>query len=324
MNGTVKDDILPWRAPQPLMLAPMQGLTNRALRTLITEIGRPDVLFTEFVRVRPGSRKPIADRDVREMAARHPVPLVVQLIGRDAEALAAAARKAQDLGVQHINLNLGCPFGRMTGRSAGGALLRHPAALPEILSRLRQTVHGSFSVKIRAGYDDPRQIFSLLPILETAGIDFLIIHPRTVRQRFDGRADHTITRELVAATHLPVIANGDIHTAEDGWRVLDQTGAAGLMLGRGAIADPLLFARIRKEAPPHPSPHERLVELQRYLGALLPRYQEIFCGEQQVLGKLKAVVSHINDPLLAHRHKPLRRAKSIAAFVQALASLTAP
>jgi len=139
-----------------------------------------------------------------------------------------------------------------------------------------------------------------------------------VRQRFAGAADHRITREVVQATSLPVIANGDIFTADDGRRVLDQTGAAGLMLGRGAIADPLLFARIRGEAPPRPTRQERLAGLQRYLGMLLPRYQEIFHGERQVLGKMKAVVSQIGDPALADWTKRLRRAKSIAAFVLAL------
>jgi len=318
VNNKVKHDILPWRSNRPLMLAPMQGITNRALRGLIAEIGAPDTLFTEFVRVRPGSRQSIADRDRREIVAPAGVPLVVQLIGRDQEALVAAARTAQELGAEHINLNLGCPFGRMTGRSAGGALLRHPEPLSGILVALRHAIHGSFSVKLRAGYDDPRQVFSLLPIIEAAEVDFLIIHPRTVRQRFAGTADHRITKELVSVSRLPVIANGDIFTAEDGWRVLESTGAAGLMLGRGAIADPLLFARIRGQAPPRPTPTERIDELRRYLGALLPRYQELFCGDQQVLGKMKAVVSQITDPALASWTKRLRRARSIAAFVTAL------
>ncbi len=321
MITTVKDNMLPWRVSRPLMLAPMQGITNRALRAVISTIGCPDVLFTEFVRVPPNARRPLAPRDLREMATRDPAPLVVQLIGRDPAALAAAARRAQELGVRHINLNLGCPFGRMTGRSAGGALLRHPDALPGILAALRREVRGSLSVKIRAGYDDPRQVFSLLPVLEAAGIDFLVIHPRTVRQRFGGRADHGITRELVAATRLPVIANGDIRTAEEGWRVLEQTGAAGLMLGRGAIADPLLFDRIRGKAEARPTPTQQLALLQRYLGALLPCYQEIFGSEQHALGKMKAVVGQITDPLLASRCKPLLRARDIPAFARALASL---
>ena len=114
-----------------------------------------------------------------------------------------------------------------------------------MIPALRDAVAGTFSVKMRAGYDDPQQVFSLLPLFESAGVDFLILHPRTVVQEYAGLADHGITAGVVAATRLPVIANGDIRTVADGQRVLRLTGAAGLMLGRGAIADPLLFQRLR-------------------------------------------------------------------------------
>ncbi len=232
------------------MLAPMQGLTNRALRALFIELVRPDVVFTEFVRVRPGSKKSINEVDRREVLARQgTVPLVVQLIGRSQAALVAAAADAGELGAEHININLGCPFGRMSSNSAGGALLREPAALPDILGAVRRVVKKSLSVKIRSGYDDPGQIFSLLPLLEDSGIDFLVLHPRTVRQRYEGKADHAVTAELVRKSRLPVIANGDIFSVADFERINLQTGAAGFMFGRGAIADPWLFQRIRGEQP---------------------------------------------------------------------------
>lgn len=302
------------------MLAPMQGLTNRAIRAHFIDTVRPDTVFTEFIRVNGAAAvKRVSAVDLQQMAAAESgVPLVVQLVGHGHEALVAAAQVAQQAGARHLNLNMGCPYGRMTSGLTGGGMLRRPEDLATLIPALRQAIRGSFSVKLRAGYDDPEQIFSLLPLFEAAGLDFLVLHPRTVVQEYGGVADHTITARVVAATRLPVIANGDIRTAADGERVLRQTGAAGLMLGRGAIADPLLFRRLRGEAETAPSPEQRLAELGAYLRDMGARYGELFCGEQQVLSKLKGLVATMDDPELAKLHKGLRRAGSLRAFLALL------
>lgn len=315
---------LPWPdGHPPLMLAPMQGLTNRALRALFIDWVRPDTVFTEFMRVNPGgARHPLRAGDLREAAAAEGgVPLVVQLIGHDHEALVTATLAAQEAKAVHINLNLGCPYGRMTSGLTGGGMLRRPEALEKLIPALRRAITGSFSVKVRAGYDDPRQILDLLPLFESAGVDFLVLHPRTVVQEYEGRADHAVTAEVVRQTRLPVIANGDIRTAADGLRVLGETGAAGLMLGRGAIADPLLFQRLRGNAPAEPTEEERVAMLQRYLGELLKGYGEIFCGDTQILGKLKGVLATMDDPFLAKGLKQLKKAKTVRAFTDALDGL---
>jgi tRNA-dihydrouridine synthase B len=315
---------LPWQeGTLPLMLAPMQGLTNRALRVHFIEKVRPDVVFTEFMRVNPvAAVKRLSAVDLREIApAEEGVPLVVQLVGHGREALVSAAVAAQQAGAVHLNLNMGCPYGRMTTGFTGGGMLRRPGDLVEIIPALREAVKGTFSVKIRAGYDDPEQILSLLPLFESAGVDFLVLHPRTVVQEYSGAADHEVTARVVRATRLPVIANGDIRSVADGRRVLEETGAAGLMLGRGAIADPQLFERLRGRANPEPSPDERKSELCRYLQEILVRYRELFCGDTQVLGKLKAIIFHIDDPGLAKNIKELRRAKTLRAFEAVLQGL---
>ncbi len=315
---------LPWPAGHPpLMLAPMQGLTNRALRALFIDWVRPDTVFTEFMRVNPGgARQALRTGDLREAAAAEGgVPLVVQLIGHDHKALVAAARAAQEAGAIHINLNLGCPYGRMTSGLTGGGMLRRPEGLEALIPALRGAIAGTFSVKVRAGYDDPGQIMTLLPLFEGAGIDFLVLHPRTVVQEYTGHADHAITAKVVRQTRLPVIANGDIRSAADGLRVLRETGAAGLMLGRGAIADPLLFQRLREKARAEPTGDERVAMLKRYLGELLEGYGEIFCGDPQVLGKIKGVLATMDDPLFAASLKRLRKANSIRTFSAVLAEL---
>ncbi len=307
---------LPWRSENdcPLMLAPMQGLTNRALRGLFGEWARPDIMFTEFIRVRPGSRQAISMVDRLEATNDgENIPLVVQLIGRDTAALVAAAEAARESGAIHLNLNLGCPFGRMNSGSAGGALLKDPRDLDRRLTLLRQCSAASLSVKVRSGYDDPEQIFSLLPLFENTGVDFIVLHPRTVVQKYKGAADHELTARVVAATALPVIANGDVTTGEEGLQVLAATGAAGLMIGRGAIRDPLIFQRLRGHAVALPSRDARAAELQYYIAELTERYQGIFQGDTQVLNKLKTVLNMLaDDPGFGRQIRKMLRAGGVA------------
>lgn len=304
------------------MLAPLQGVTNRALRAWFCTHVRPDVVFTEFLRVKGGARGQLAAADLREIVPPPAgVPLVVQLVGHDRDGLVAAARAARSAGATHLNLNMGCPYGRMSSALTGGGMLRRPDLLPELLAALRAAVDCSLSVKLRAGYDDPRQIFDLLPMLERARIDFLVLHPRTVVQQYAGAADHQLTAAVVAATPLPVIANGDIIDASQGQAILDATGAAGLMLGRGAIGDPQLFTRLRQAVPEEPAATLRRADLHDYLRDLAADYRELFCGETQVLAKLKEVLAFIAEPELAGVVQGLRRSKSRQEFELVLATL---
>ncbi|MDF1563746.1 MAG: tRNA-dihydrouridine synthase family protein [Deltaproteobacteria bacterium] len=313
---------LPWPEGQtPLMLAPMQGLTNRGLRGVQARLGRPDLLFTEFVRVRPGARQLIAASDLAEATTAHEgIPLVVQLIGKLDESVVEAARELVELGIEHLNLNMGCPFGRMKSELAGGGMFCHPGTVLPLLSALRPLVPGSLSVKTRAGLDDPEQILALVPLFEEGGADFLILHPRTVAQRYEGEADHAITRRLVEATSLPVIANGDVRSPGDARRVLEETGAAGLMIGRGAISDPLLFERIRGRAPARPTGQARHEEVASHLEALLEVYAGMFQGEVQIVSKLKEAVRQVDDPELQRWVGKLCRVKTLARFRERLRS----
>jgi len=307
---------LPWsEGSSPLMLAPMQGLTNDALRACYLEQYQPDMVFTEFVRVHTQSRKRIARTDLAEIAAHSgETPLIVQLIGNTGSALADAAKQVQDVGCHHLNLNLGCPYGRMTTGATGGELLREPDKLAEILTALRRSISGSFSVKCRAGYRDLRQLFELLPVYEGAGIDYLIVHPRTVMQQYSGQADHAITAEAACQTSLPVIANGDINSAAMGQRLLQQTGVVGLMLGRGALADPWLFQRIRGELSGEVDERQRRKDIFELLADLLPRYLVKFCGERQALMKLKDLLNFIPDDCLQRDLGKLKRTMTAAGF----------
>lgn len=312
--------VLPWNnKTKPLMLAPMQGLTNEALRACYMERYRPDVVFTEFVRVQTQSRKRVARGDLTEIRAhRSETPLVVQLIGHEAAALADAAELVQAQGCRHVNLNLGCPYGRMTTGATGGELLNFPEKLPLLLAELRKVCKGGFSVKCRAGYRHPGQIFDLLPLFEASGVDFLVFHPRTVMQKYGGAADHDLTGEVAARTAMPVVANGDITSAEVGRALLERAGVAGLMLGRGALADPGLFGRIRLGQPDATGEQVRRREVSLLVRDLLPRYLVKFCGERQALMKLKDVLNFIPDECLQRDLKKLKKATSLERFSEVL------
>ncbi|MCA9568443.1 MAG: tRNA-dihydrouridine synthase family protein [Myxococcales bacterium] len=310
---------LPWARPTPLLLAPMQGLTNRALRAVVADLARPDVLFTEFVRVRPGSSTPVVASDLVEATTEVPgVPLVVQVIGSADEGVVEATADLVARGVQHVNVNMGCPWGRMTAVLAGGGMFRAPESVAPMLRELRAIVPGSLSVKTRSGIDDERELLGLLPAFAEGGIDFLVLHARTVKQKYHGDANHRLTAEVVRESPFPVIANGDIRTASDASRVLETTGAAGLMLGRGAVADPWLFARIRGELPERPEGAGRQAELGAFWARLLDGYADLFSGDAQILAKLHAVMLHAEDEDLRRWVKSLKKQKSLVKLRDAL------
>ena len=190
-------------------------------------------------------------------------------------------------------------------------MFRAPETIEPMLSELREIVPGSLSVKTRSGIDDERQIFEVMPEFEAAGVDFLVVHSRTVQQRYTGHANHDLTREIVERSGLPVIANGDVSTSAGAAEVLERTGAVGLMLGRGAVADPWLFNRIRGTAPDKPQGDERRRELAGHLSLLLGSYEGIFHGDAQILAKMKSVVAMIEDPDQTKWLKSLKKQKRV-------------
>jgi tRNA-dihydrouridine synthase len=198
-------------------------------------------------------------------------------------------------------------------------MFRKPETVEPLLAQLRKLVPGSLSVKTRTGLDDERQIFSVLSAFENAGIDFLVVHPRTVAQKYSGVANHDVTKDIVEKCSMPVIANGDIRDEGDAERVLDVTGAQGLMLGRGAVADPRLFERIRGRAPSRPRGDERKRELAQHLELLLGEYVGLFHGDAQIISKLKETLAHVNEPELARWVRKLKKQKRVAALRELLA-----
>jgi tRNA-dihydrouridine synthase len=241
---TTLHDLL--RQPGPVLaLAPMQDVTDWAFWRLMAGYGGADIYFTEYFRVYATSR---LDKHILRSVTENPTgrPVVAQMIGNDIPALVRTARELQQHPVAAIDLNLGCPAPIVYRKCAGGGLLREPARVDAILGALRDAITIPFTVKTRIGFDSPAVFDELLPIFARHSLDLLTVHGRTVAEMYRSDVHYDFIARAAEVMACPVIANGNIDSAETADRVLRETGVRGLMLGRGAIRNPWLFTQIRQ------------------------------------------------------------------------------
>jgi tRNA-dihydrouridine synthase B len=233
--------------PEPVLaLAPMQDVTDLPFWRLIREYGGADVYFTEYFRVTSESR---LSKTILSSITGNPTgrPVVAQMIGNDIPALVRTARELQEFPIVAIDLNLGCPAPVVYRKCAGGGLLRDLERTNRILGALRDAIPGRFTVKTRLGFDDVETLDELLPIVAKHAIDLLTIHGRTVKQMYRGGVRYDLIGEAVRALDCPVLANGNVASADGAADVLRSTGARGLMIGRGVVRNPWLFEQIRQK-----------------------------------------------------------------------------
>lgn len=241
----LKGDARPMRPLFPFSpataFAPMEGITHREHRELIASYGPLGLAYTEFLRV---SRAPLDAKLVRSHAEGTPgVALAVQLMGNEPEKMGEAARIASQSGADVVDVNLGCPTSRAARHGVGASLLAHPQQVKELLCRVREQTSVKMSVKMRAGVTTDLGV-EFGELAESIGVDFIILHPRTSRAQYTGVADHSKVAQMVHATRLPVVANGDLWYAEDALRLARETGAAAVMIGRPALRNPWIFRQI--------------------------------------------------------------------------------
>src|SRR5262245_3747230 len=168
------------------------------------------------------------------------------MIGNDIPSLVRTARFLEKLPVAAIDLNLGCPAPVVYRKCAGGGLLREPARVDAILGALRDAVSIRFTVKTRLGFESPEVFTELLPIFAKHSLDLLTVHGRTVKEMYRTEVHYDFIQQAVAEVGCPVLANGNVYSAQKAKEVLDLTGERGLMIGRGAIRNPWLFHQIRQ------------------------------------------------------------------------------
>lgn len=233
--------------PEPVLaLAPMQDVTDLPFWGVMAHYGGPDVYWTEYFRVHSTSTldAPILRSIVENPTGR---PAIAQLIGNDPVALAKAARELQQYPVAAVDLNLGCPAPVVYRKCAGGGLLREPHRIDAILGALRQVVtQVPFTVKTRVGFSDDADWDRLLALFARHQIDLLTVHGRTVTGMYRTEVRSDWIARAVQAMPCPVLANGNVHSPERAEQVLRDTGARGLMIGRGCIRNPWIFEQIRE------------------------------------------------------------------------------
>jgi tRNA-dihydrouridine synthase B len=276
-----------------LILAPMQDITDLPFWRVMAHYGGPDVYYTEYFRVHRDSRP---EKYILRSIEENPdgKPVIAQMIGQDIEALRRTALDLQKRRIAGIDLNFGCPAPIVCKKDAGGGLLRHPEKMDEIMREVRAAVHLRFTVKTRIGFDSPDEFPALLDLFRRHPIDALTVHGRTVREMYKPVVHRDAIERAARLMPCPVFANGNVRCVESARRMVETTGARGLMIGRGAIRNPWLFAQIREawsgaEIATRPT----LVDLREYIDRLDRETRLPGMRDGGHVGKMKKYLGYI-------------------------------
>jgi len=221
-------------------LAPMAGITNAPFRLIARECGSGLTTTEEMDAAALLMNHPHADA----IAAYYPEerPLAMQLLGRETDLLVRAAERCQTLGADIVDLNMGCPMPKITGKGKGAALMRDVTGTALLLRALKKACSVPLTIKIRGGWDDEHlNAVEVAQMAEAEGVDAITVHPRTRSQRFTGKAPWTIIRDVVEAVRVPVTGNGDVRSMAEARRMIAETACASVMIGRGALGRPWIF-----------------------------------------------------------------------------------
>ena len=226
-----------------VFLAPMAGITDKPLRKLTAAFGKGNIV-SEMVAINALSRKnPKSYRiaDVRD----EPYPVVVQLVGSDLQLFDFAAKLAQELGAHSLDINMGCPVRKIVSNKSGSYLMTDMGLASKIIETVVKATPLKVSVKFRKGWDCQHvNAVEFAKMCEESGASYITVHGRTRTEFYSGRADWDIIGAVKAAVKIPVVGNGDVGSVADAKKMLEYTGADGVMVGRAALGQPWLISQI--------------------------------------------------------------------------------
>ncbi|WP_420565570.1 tRNA dihydrouridine synthase DusB [Thalassobaculum sp.] len=260
----------------PVIVAPMSGVTDRPFRRLARRLGAP-LVVTEMIASHAVLRDVLEETRKAEIDSED-TPAVVQIAGWEPEVMAEAARMMADRGADAIDINMGCPAKKVVNKYAGSALMRDEVLAGRIMEAVVGAVDLPVTLKMRLGWDaENRNAPELARIAKASGIRLITVHGRTRCQMYTGTADWSGIREVVDTVSLPVVANGDIVDIDTARACLAESGADGVMIGRGCYGRPWLPAQVAAalsgETPrADPDAEERRAILAEHLDAMLSHY----------------------------------------------------
>jgi len=245
----------------------MAGVSNAPFRLICKELGSSLTTSEEI------SAKALVHGNDRTFAMASYLaaekPIAMQIFGGEADSLAAAARILQDKGADIIDLNMGCPVMKITKTGAGSALMRDEQKAAEVFRAIRKSITIPFTIKIRGGWDDSTiNAPEIARIAEAEGVDAIAVHPRTRSQAYTGKAPWDIIRLVVESVKIPVTGNGDVKSHADARRMMEETGCANVMIGRGALGKPWVFDPEFENLSPHAQHEYKFRVIERHLNLI--------------------------------------------------------
>ncbi|MDC9714721.1 MAG: tRNA dihydrouridine synthase DusB [Gammaproteobacteria bacterium] len=232
-----------YKLASQVLLAPMAGTSDKPFRMLCKAQGAA-LTTSEMVVIQEHLLKTNKSKYRLDFKGES-TPISIQIAGSGADELAISAQKAVEFGADIIDINMGCPAKKVCNKAAGSALMQDETLVKDILNAVVNSVNAPVTLKMRTGWNRANKNAPIIAqIAQDAGIQMLSVHGRTKADKYNGEAEYTTIAEVVAQVDIPVIANGDITSAKKAKRVLDDTGASGVMLGRVTQGNPWIIAEI--------------------------------------------------------------------------------
>lgn len=228
--------------PSNVILAPMAGVTDLPFRKIVREFG-DFLMFSEMIASNAVIRH--VSRSYKMIEGAEDPYTSVQIVGADPVVMAEASRLSVDLGASFIDINMGCPVKKIVKSDAGSALMRDEKLAESIIKAVVRAVDVPITLKMRLGWDhDHKNAPKIAKIAEDLGVQIITVHGRTRSQLYTGKADWKAIREVKESVSIPVIANGDIIDVDSAKIALEESGADGVMIGRGSLGSPWVLQQV--------------------------------------------------------------------------------
>lgn len=276
-----------------IVLAPMVGVTDSIFRRTILGLGGCGLVSSEMTNAASVSPRMLKRNHQLDFLPEER-PITVQLSGNEPDLVASAARLVEAHGADILDINCGCPSPKVTGGGHGSALLRDLPKMERLLRAVKAAVQIPVTLKFRSGWDDQTlNYLDTARMAESVGVAALSLHARTRQQAYNGSANWEHIAEVKRVVSIPVIGNGDVKDARDALLRLREYGPDGVMIGRGAMANPWIFMQIaqlrRGEAPYQPTPADKRELLLRYLEMC-----QVEMPDRLALNKLKQLIGQFS------------------------------